>query len=149
MALYGHKLLSESASEDIEFMSESALNKYVQMIAYDDLSMADDATIKEFCESAAADVLLERQVLNKGSLMRLSKADDEKRRIKLICYQLAKENNDSDFKKMIMHRTKMKEYRAKVIKKYGKKAGKIAKVAQKEYIKRAKKEPMKKSDTAK
>ena len=57
--------------------------------------------IHEFCESAQAQILTERQVLNKKSLMRLSKADDQKRRIKLIVYQMAAEKNDPDWKKII------------------------------------------------
>ena len=40
----------------------------------------------------------------------------------------------------MQHRSKMKEYRAKLIKKYGVKASKIATQAQREYIKRAKKD---------
>ena len=73
--------------------------------------------------------------------MRLSKADDQKRRIKLIVYQMAAEKNDPDWKKMMLHRNKMKEFRAKLIKKYGARASKIAKKARVDYIKRAKKDP--------
>ena len=141
MALYGHKFLKESVAPENNSVELEGVNMtpYVQLIAYDDISMGNDKQIKEFCESAEAQVLTERQVLNKKSLMRLSKADDQKRRIKLIVYQLAAEKNDPDWKKMTMHRSKMKEYRAKLIKKYGVRASKIATQAQKDYIKRARK----------
>lgn len=141
MALYGHKFLKEATTTEApEPVDTEAMKTYVELMAYDDISHGTSDQIKEFCESAAAQVLTERQVLNKKSLFRLSKADDQKRRIKLIVYQMAKEKNDPDWKKMLMHRSKMKEYRAKLIKKYGVKASKIATQAQREYIKRAKKD---------
>lgn len=136
--LYGHNLLKESAVD--EELKGVDLQPYVELFAYDDLSRDDAASIKEFCAGPVAQVLLEKQVLNKGTMMRLSKADDEKRRIKLAVYQLAKEANDPDWKKMCMHRDKMKEHRAKLIQKYGSKATKIAREGQKEYIKKAKKD---------
>jgi uncharacterized LabA/DUF88 family protein len=143
MALYGHKFLKEAVSNvpepADEVVSEAELQKFVELMAYEDISHGTSDQIKEFCESAEAQVLTERQVLNKKSLMRLSKADDQKRRIKLIVYQMAAEKNDPDWKKMMLHRNKMKEYRAKLIKKYGVRASKIATKAQKEYISRAKK----------
>jgi hypothetical protein len=74
-------------------------------------------------------------------MMRLSKADDEKRRIKLICYQLARDAKDPNWTKMCKYRGLMKEYRAKIMAKYGAKATRIARAAQKEYIKTAKKLP--------
>ena len=142
MALYGHKFLKESVAPennvDIELEGVN-MEKYIQLIAHDDISRGTDEQIREFCASPEAQVLTERQVLNKKSLMRLSKADDQKRRIKLIVYQIAAEKNDPDWKKMTMHRSKMKEYRAKLIKKYGVKASKIAAKAQKDYITRARK----------
>ncbi len=140
MALYGHKFLKEANVNEVpEVVSEAELKPYIELMAYDDISRGTSEQIKEFCESAEAQVLTERQVLNKKSLFRLSKADDQKRRIKLIVYQMASEKNDPDWKKMMLHRTKMKEFRAKLIKKYGVRASKIATQAQREYIKRAKK----------
>ena len=137
MPMYGHSLLKESATTDD--LRDINLQPYVELMAYDDISRDSAENIKEFCAGPVAAVLLEKQVLNKPSMMRLSKADDEKRRVKLIVYQLAKEANDPDWNKMVLHREKMKEHRAKLIQKYGNKAKRIAKEAQKQYIKNAKK----------
>ena len=71
--------------------------------------------------------------------MRLSKADDEKRRVKLMAYQLAKNANDPQFTKLKMYTAKRKECIAKIMQKYGSKATKMAKIAQKNYIATAKK----------
>lgn len=141
MALYGHKFLTEAVAPEDSDLEGVNMQPYIELMAFDDLSHAPSDKIHEFCESAQAQILTERQVLNKKSLMRLSKADDQKRRIKLIVYQMAAEKNDPDWKKMMLHRNKMKEFRAKLIKKYGARASKIAKKAQVDYIKRAKKDP--------
>ena len=136
MSLYGKSILKENA-EDISNMD---LTPFIELAAWDDITRADSKSINEFASSEIANVLLEKQVLNKGTLMRLSKEDDEKRRIVLTCYRLAKAANDPDWRKMVMYNQKKKEHRAKIIEKYGSKAEKIAKASQKEYIKRAKKE---------
>jgi len=136
--LYGHKLIQENYEVDDE-LKDVNLQEYVSLIAYDDISRGSDVQIKEFCESELAQVFCEKQVLNKPAMMRLDKQSDVKRRTKLIAYQLAKEANDVAWKKMIKYRELMKEQRAIIMKKYGKKAQKIAMASQKEYIKAAKK----------
>ena len=137
--LFGHSFLSESLVDNE--LSGIDLTPYVQIVAFDDISRSSSEQIKEFCESELAQVLQERQVLNKKAMMRLDKDADIKRRTKLIAYQLAKEANDPAWRKMCLYREKMKEQRAVIMKKYGKKAQKIALASQKEYIKTARKEP--------
>lgn len=138
MALYGNAVRENLLDEELEGIN---LNEYVQLVCYDDISRGSDAQVQEFCESELAEYLQEAQVLNKKAMMRLDKASDSKRRTKLIAYQLAKEANDPAWKKMVLFREKMKEQRAILMKKYGKKAQKIAVKAQKEYIKAAKSRP--------
>ncbi len=146
MALYGHSLLKEASDLDI---AKIDLKPYVELMAYDDISRDSAENIKEFCNSPVAQVLMEKQVLSKPTMMRLSKADDQKRRVMLTVYRIAKENNDPDYKKMIMYRDKWKEHKAKLIQKYGKKAEKIAREAQLQYIKDAKKGKVEEAPAAK
>jgi hypothetical protein len=80
---------------------------------------------------------MEKQVLNKPTLHRLSKSDDLRRRIKLTAYQLAKEAKDPLWDKLVKFQRLKKEYAGKILTKYGKKAERIAKLAQKEYIKKS------------
>ena len=138
-SLYGSSLLKESMYD--EDLAGIDLQPYIQLMAYEDAAFKSSDEIKSFTESEEAKVLMEKQVLNKSSYMRLSKADDYKRRLKLAAYQLAKEANDPDYKKMKMFRAKFKHHRAKILKKYGNRAKKIVKVAQREYIKQARKLP--------
>ena len=134
MSLYGTDSLTS-----VEELANS--NTILEMLFTDDILRLNDEQIKEFCTSESAKILEEKAVLKKPTLVRLSKADDEKRRIKLIAYQLAKDANDPEWTKLKTYTAKRKESINKIMKKYGNKAKKIAKLAQKNYINTAKKLP--------
>ena len=82
-------------------------------------------------------ILVEKQVLNKPTLYRLSKEDDLRRRIKLTAYQLAKDAGDPLWTKLLKYQGLKKQFSNKILNKYAKKAERIAKIAQKNYIKNA------------
>lgn len=111
----------------------------LEMFYVDDILRMNSDKIHEFCESEEAKILQEKAVLKKPTMMRLSKQDDEKRRIKLMAYQLAKEDNDPNWIKLKKHTAQRKEDIAKIMAKYGSRAEKMAKIAQKNYIKSASK----------
>ena len=102
-----------------------------------DMLRGTEKEIKNFCESEEAQILVEKAVLKKPTLMRLGKTDDEKRRTKLTAYQMAKEANDPEWKKLKKYTALRKQSIAKIMKKYGKKSQRVAKIAQKEYIKKS------------
>ena len=135
MSLYGHQQVKKVAEA-----ADVNMQQIVEGLFYSDLSRGTNDQIQEFCNSPQAQVLVEKSVLKKGTLMRLSKSDDEKRRIKLVAYQLAKEAKDPNWDKMNKYRKLWKHHRDLIMKKHGAKAAKIAKVAQKEYIKVAQKQ---------
>lgn len=122
------------------FESDDLTNskKVFEAFLVDDLMHNDSSFIKEFCDSEIANVLQEKAVLKKPTMMRLSKQDDEKRRIKLMAYQMAKDSNDPEWKKLKKYSALRKQSIAKIMKKYGNKAARQAKIAQKNYIKQAK-----------
>lgn len=113
------------------------MENLVEKFLYDDISRGSEEQIKEFCESAEAKALLEKGVFKKPTLMRLGKADDLKRRQKLTAFELAKQANDPLWTKLVKNRKQEKMLIGKIMKKYGNKAEKVAKVAQKDYIKAA------------
>ena len=117
--------------------SQATSEAVMEMFLVDDLFRMPSKNIRTFCESEEAKVLVEKAVLKKPTMMRLSKADDERRRIKLIAYKLAKEAGDPNYKKLKMYTAKRKQCINAIMKKYGTKAEKMAKIAQKEYIKTA------------
>jgi hypothetical protein len=125
-------------TEDIKSIEEAAQSKELMgMFIIDDILRGTTEQINNFCESEQAKVLVEKTVLTKPTLMRLSKQDDQKRRVKLIAYKLAKEANDPEWKKLKKYTALRKQSIKKIMNKYGKKAERIAKIAQKEYIKTA------------
>ena len=112
-------------------------NSLLELYLVDDILKGTSEEIKNFCESEESQILVEKQVLNKPTLHRLSKEDDLKRRIKLTSYQLAKDSNDPNWNKLVKYQKLRKQYAQNILNKYGNKAGRIAKIAQKNYIKTA------------
>ena len=131
MGLYGANAIAT-------LESTATSNAVMEMFLVDDLLKGPSDKVQEFCVSEAAQVLMERQVLKKPTLMRLSKADDEKRRIKLMAYQLAKTSNSPHYAKLKKYTALRKQEINAIMKQFGPKAEKMAKIAQKEYIKTAK-----------
>lgn len=122
-------------SQLLESMEEIAnSDEILEMFFVDDIMHGTSDQIHEFCESEEAKILTEKAVLKKPTMIRLSKADDEKRRTKLIAFQLAKNANDPEWAKVKKYTALRKQSIAKIMQKYGNKAQKIAKVAQKKYI---------------
>lgn len=132
MSLYG-----ASSITSLETFANS--NTVLEMFFVDDLLRLNSDQRKQFCESAEAKILEEKAVLKKPTMMRLSKDDDMKRRIKLIAYQMAKDANDPEWEKLKKYTALRKESIAKIMKKYGAKAERAAKIAQKNYIATAQK----------
>ena len=132
MSLYGSKPI-----DTIEKIGNS--KEILEAYFVDDIIRMPSEDIKAFCESEEARILQEKQVLTKPVMMRLDKKADEARRTKLIAYQLAKAANDPNWTKLVKYQKLRKECIQKIMDKYGTKAAKIAKVAQKNYIKTANK----------
>lgn len=130
--LYGANHIS---SIDEVANSDSILELFI----IDDVIRGTQEEISRFCESEEAQILIEKQVLNKPTLHRLSKQDDLKRRVKLISYQLAKDAKDPLWDKLVKFQGMKKQYAQKILNKYGKKAERAAKIAQKNYIQKSKK----------
>lgn len=130
--IYGTELAGSKITDGVN------MNNLVEMFLFDDISRGTEDQIREFCVSDTAKALLEKGVFKKPTLVRLGQADDLKRRNKLTAFVLAKQAKDPLWTKLVENRKKEKELIGKIMQKYGNKATKVAKVAQKEYIKKAK-----------
>ena len=131
--------MSLFSAENIEGIAESfeddAVNAVVESIIVDEICKMDDEAIREWCATDECAALCEAQVLRKPTAMRLSKADDFKRREKIAAYTLARQANDPLFRKMIKARVMWKTLSDKILAKYNAKATRTAKKAQAKYIK--------------
>lgn len=129
-------------SESAGIMSDERIQELVEMFLVDDLSRLNDTQLAEFCApNGVGEALCEAKILGKKTLVRLSRQDDLDRRITMIAMNMAKENNDGNFDKLAANRVKEKELLAKIVGRWGMKAEKEAKIAQKEYIKTMRKVP--------
>lgn len=115
-------------------LSESALAELGEAYIYDELSMLSDDQKQAFVESDEAKAMVEGGILNKKTLVRLTKKDDLSRRSTMAAFQLAKEADDPLWQQLVKNRIKERELIAKIESKYASKAEKSAKIGQKEYL---------------
>lgn len=127
-----------SATDALERIEEDytdATASVVEMMIVSEVANMNDDERKAWCESEEVQALVEANVLRKPTLIRLSKADDERRRTKLAAYALAKAANDPLYEKMKKAYVLKKQLSAKIVQKYGNKAMRVARAAQKDFIK--------------
>lgn len=121
-----------------ESHDEIDMNALVEAFLIDDLAHNySQETVQEFCAPGGiADALIEAKVLSgKRSVTRLSKDADFERRRTIAAIQIARAKNDPIYIKLCKAQLLRKQYKAKIVEKYGSKANKIALQGQKEYIK--------------
>lgn len=127
-------VFNETFLIDDTFTSDT-IEELMEQYAYDDLCKLTDEQRTAFLESEDAKYMVEAGRLRNKTLVRLSKNDDLSRRIKMACLQMAKENDDTLYIQLAKNRVKEKELLSKITQKYQSRATRVAKVAQKEYIK--------------
>lgn len=119
------------------------MDKLVESYLVDDLTYNyGPETIKEFCApGGVGEALVEAKVLGKRTLVRLSKKDDLDRRQTIAAFQMARENNDPLWNKLVKVQAQRKDIIAKIKQKYAMKSQRAAVAGQKEYIKTMRKVP--------
>lgn len=111
--------------------------KIVESMIVMDLQKLPSDVLREFCNSSEAESLVEARVLSKPTLVRLSKKDDETRRVKLCAFEICKKENKALWQKLVQNRVKEKQLINQIMAKYGTRAKQEAKLSQKAYIKAA------------
>lgn len=127
-------------NESVEdsYMTEELKNPdaLMEMFIVDEISHLPDELIQEFCEEGGLGerLLQEGKLRSKNTLVRMSKNDDLSRRTIMACLQLAKDNNDPLWKKLVVNRQRKNDLKNKIVKKYKSKAEKVAKKSQLEFL---------------
>ena len=134
MGLFGPNKNSMQESYQSDF-SGVDMQKYISECIFDELAGLPDERKQEFINSNEATQMIEEGLIGKNTLVRLSKTDDLSRRIKLAALQLAEDKEDQLFTKWQFYRSKVKEYEDKIADKYSVKSTRMAKVAQRDYLK--------------
>lgn len=122
---------------DFKNMEESqSLNintdELLEAFFYDDHYSDSDEEKQELLESS--DVLLEAKKISRRTIVRLNKNDDLTRRTGMAALQLAKDNNDNLWQKLVKNRIMERKLLAAIKKKYANKAQLVARKTQREYV---------------
>lgn len=121
--------------ENTPIMEGELRNSLVECYILEEMSTFPKENIDSFLESDEARALEEAGIISRRTLVRLSKQDDLTRRVKIAALDNARSSGDALWKQLKKNRKKERELIAKIVKKYGNKARKDAKVAQKAYLK--------------
>lgn len=125
---------NESTIED-SFISEASQDALFEQMLIEECSRFDDNQMKMFLESDLCQQLITEGKMRKNTIVILSKKDDHARRRKMVAMQMAKDNNDPLWEKLKKNRVIERQLLGKIMKKYGNKADRTAKVQQKDWIK--------------
>ena len=129
MGLYTNFDNAEAARE-VEM--ELNMDELMEAFFYDDHYADSDEEKRELLENA--DVLMEAKKISRKTIVRLNKNDDLTRRTGMAALQLAKDNNDTLWKKLVKNRIMERKLLAAIKKKYANKAQVAARKGQKMYV---------------
>lgn len=125
-----------NSSFNNDFDEDLKYDELLETYIYDEISKLPDEKIQEFVHSEAADAMMQKGIIGKRTLVRLSKADDMERRIGMAALQIAKDKDDPLWNQLAKIRERERDILDKINKKYENKARQSAKVGQKEYLKK-------------
>ena len=129
MGLYtNNQLLSEERDIEMNFN----MDELQEAFFYDEHYSDSDDEKRELLEQA--DVLLESKKISRKTIVKLNKNDDLTRRTGMAALQLAKDNNDSLWKKLVKNRIQERKLLAAIKNKYANKAQIAARQGQRLYV---------------
>ena len=99
---------------------------------YDDHYSDSDEEKRELLENA--DVLMEAKKISRRTIVKLNKNDDLTRRTSMAALQLAKDNNDTLWKKLVKNRVQERKLLGAIKNKYANKAQVAARQGQRMYV---------------
>lgn len=130
MSFFGNQYGSTEAVEikDVEGYQEACMIM--------ELMSLSDEEFTAVTESASFQVLEEKGLIGRRTIVKLRADDDLTRRETMAAFQLAKEADDPLWSKLAMNRVKERDLIGQIQRKYGSRATRVAKQTQKEYIKK-------------
>ena len=129
MGLYTNPEAQAAANEiDMNFN----LDEFCEALFYDEHYSDSDEEKNALFEQM--DVLTEAKKISRKTIVRLNKNDDLTRRTGMAALQLAKDNNDTLWKKLVKNRIMERKLLAAIRKKYANKAQLAARKGQRAYV---------------
>lgn len=124
-------LYTNIGEEAREVEMEINMDELHEAFFYDDHYSDSDEEKRELLENA--DTLLEGKISRK-TIVKLNRNDDLTRRTSMAALQLARDNNDNLWKKLVKNRIQERKILAAIKKKYAGKASATARQAQRSYV---------------
>ena len=112
-------------------------NALLEAMIYAEASKLPQDERIAFAESEEAQLVVEKSVWNKKTLVRLSKNDYLARRVKMAAFQIAKQKKDPLWTKLVKNRVIERALIKKIVQKYSNMAVRVAKAGQRDYLKAA------------
>ena len=131
-------LFLEAGSNFEDHMEETCnTDELMEAFIIDEISHLPDSLIQEFCEPGGVgdQLVMEGKLRSKNTIVRMAKKDDYERRVTMACMQIAKDNKDPEWKKLVTWQQKKNASKAKIIRKWRSKAERIAKKSQQAFLK--------------
>ena len=129
MSIYG----SNNLNNNIE-LNESEREVLENLIVAELAETLTSEEFNAFLESDECETLMEAGRISKKTIMRLNKVDDLERRTSMAAIDLAKQSNNIAFKEYQKAMKKARIAKEKMLRQFGSKGKKIAKKAQKEFL---------------
>ena len=109
--------------------------RITECLIVDEVSKLPTETIQEFCKpGGVGEQLVQEGKMRRKTLVRLSKKDDLERRTSMMNIQLAKDNNDILWRKLVKNRQQKHDLIDAIDKKYGHRGARLAKKSQNEFL---------------
>lgn len=140
MSIFGSSYvgpIEEQSTMTFEDGDKFEMAPYLEAVVVSEISMLPEEKIQEFCQPGGlGEALVEAGKLRRKTLVRLSKKDDLQRRQTMAELELAKQHKDPNYAKLVKLHMQMKVLDEKIHQRWGMKANQIAKVQQKDYLKK-------------
>lgn len=133
MGIFGGNL--NNTDNDLGMITEEFMQEYIENVFFMEASGLPDEQLQKLLESPEIKALEEKGLIGKKTRVTLSKKDDLERRTSMASIQMAKENNDNLYDQLVKNRVKERKLLAAIDRKYSNRAARIAKAAQKSFIK--------------
>lgn len=139
MGIYSN--INNIIDEDLNSTEEELVESTIGAYLYDDLTKMTHEQRQMFLNSEEFKALDEASggsltgSIGRETIVKLNKSDDMERRIGQAALNIARDKNDSLWIRLQKNRQQEKKLLNQINKKYGQKAERVAKQAQKQYIK--------------
>lgn len=138
MGIYSNRM-NEGFEDELNSTEQELIEATIGAFFYDDLAKMTHEQRQMFLNSEEFKAVDEANSITgsigKNTIVKLNKTDDMERRIGQAALNIARDRNDSLWIRLKKNREQERKLLSQINKKYGQKAERVAKQAQKQYLK--------------